>query len=173
MTTIIAQKTDGVITFGWDSQTTAGDRPITRKVHKVFSNSGIIMAVSGDSRVSDILRYATLPVVMSDTERYLVNELIPAIISLLEGADKFKDGSMDADILVSVNNELFWIAGDGCLVSDKTDRFAIGSGGMWALAYLDAGKTMREALEYAAEQDIGTGGPFYIKTVEQILENEN
>lgn len=57
--------------------------------------------------------------------------------------------------------------GDYCSVSDNDYNFSIGSGGDFALAALDLGRTAKEAVEYAITRDKNSGGKVHVYDIEK------
>lgn len=175
MTTVIAVETPSGVTFGWDSQITYGHRAVHSDM-KVFANSGIVFGVSGDVRYANILRYMDIPDRSTDdTDRYVTNELIPAMQQSLKTADaaKVSDSKIDTDsvALVCVRGRMYDIGSDLSWHRQDDGIYAIGSGANYALG---AFKSMvvvgiRRALKAAAELDPYTGGELHVRTVEEIL----
>lgn len=195
MTTVIAVETPTGVTFGWDSQITYRHRAVHSDM-KVFANGGIVFGTSGDVRYGNILRYMDIPDQNTDdTDRYVTNELIPAMQQALKTADaaKVSDSKIDTDsvALVCVRGRMYDIGSDLSWHRSDDGIYAIGSGANYALGALKSmppiyDKTsvikpsdpytaatgylgVRRSLEVAAELDLYTGGELHIRTVGEIL----
>lgn len=174
MTTIIAVKNEPGVTFGWDSQTSEGDRPLVRKQMKVFPNSGMVIGVAGNVRISDVVRYLDFPAREALTHEYMVRDFVPTLMGALESAGalntELNHRGFDGELLVSDGESIFKVAPDGAVIEEDSEVHAIGSGSPYALATLNwETRSPLMALMFAERMDTGTGGPFYVKTVEEIL----
>jgi len=154
MTTIA---TDG-ITIAADGRETRGSRVVVDGCVKIHCRHGRIYALSGTTAMTD------------------------AVIKWHhEGADPAKvPKTKDNDWwLVVVDKDGVWCVNADCPYLDKAELpFATGSGHKWAEAAMLLGKGPREAVEFAALQDLYTGGEiveFHIATTlagaEIALEN--
>lgn len=199
MTTVIAVETPEGVTFGWDSQITYNHRATYDDI-KVFPNGGVVFGVSGDVRYGNILRYMDIPGQKPDdgwwdVDRYVTNELIPAMQKAFKDADaaKISDSKIDTDFtaLIYVQGRVYDIASDLSWNRSNDGVYAIGSGARYALGALksmppiydknsainlsdpDLSATgylgVRRALEVAAELDLYTGGDLHVKAAKEIL----
>lgn len=66
----------------------------------------------------------------------------------------------DSHGFIIIDKEVKYIYCDGLKIKKtrQENSFAVGSGGVFATAALDFGKTTREAIKYATTKDAGTGG---------------
>lgn len=59
-------------------------------------------------------------------------------------------------------NDVWYIDNELTPIKVMDDVIGVGSGSSWAVAQVEAGKPMIEALRYAASKDSGTSGPFEV-----------
>lgn len=176
MTTIIARKNaDGTVELGSDTLATGPSG--SPQVSKVWSTNGqMYFGVAGTCRYGDILQYADVPQAHEkdfeedgfDTHKYLVTEVVPAFHRALDNAYKYDPDTSDdwkkGSILLVMKGRIFTF--DGILsVCEHTTYAGIGSGGDYALGALAAGKSVKKALEIAAELDPYTGGELRVEKV--------
>ena len=171
MTTIVAIVKNGHVILGADSQVTDGSRPNNHpKMEKITKNNGWLIAGSGDSQPCDILQHIFVPPVPSITERkdlykFMITKFVPAMREALE-ENGWKEDPNDKDsgfnMLFAFDGEVFDIGNDFSVLLNGDGIYGIGSGSLVAIGALYAGKTVEEALEYAAKNDIYTSGPFQI-----------
>ena len=171
MTTIIAVKTDKGITFGADSRTTTGGRPIRDSTSKIFTNDGITFAGSGSARVCDVVRFMDIPARRTyepewSLDHWIHRTFVPAIRNALteEQCVPVVDSEVSTEslLLFSVEGRLFELHSDLAILENFDGVFARGSGGAFALGALSAGASVEDALRIAATHDIYSGEPFDI-----------
>ena len=75
----------------------------------------------------------------------------------------------DCSALLVKDKRCYLVAfnGDYCAVSENEYPHSIGSGGDFAIAAIDMGKTAREAVEYAITRDSGSGGKVHVYDIEK------
>lgn len=68
----------------------------------------------------------------------------------------------DSDIVIVTEDRKMYLMDEDMVAAEVLDKtMCIGSGGKWAAAAMDFGKTPLEALEYAASKDHNSRGPFH------------
>lgn len=151
MTTIIATRT----ALYADSYCNAGQPFGTNKLHHVtHEKSGEDYLVGGCGYLHELEFFVRLLAKCGLTnmwELHLGEFWPPKIMK-----------SWDTDVLVVTREKKIYLL-DQALVPGLVDQkiYAMGSGGDWARAALDFGKTPEEAVEYAATRDDNTRGPVY------------
>lgn len=81
---------------------------------------------------------------------------------LLEDCDPFQGLVVDKGKVYRI------VPGEGALLIEEermTNHFAVGSGWHLALSHMDAGKTAKEAVQYAKTRDTNTGGKVKTYTI--------
>lgn len=129
--------------------------------------------VAGTARYGDILQYADVSPAHDlefghedfDVHKYLVTEVVPSWQRALDKAYKLDPDTVDdwgkGSTLLVIKNRIFTF--DGILsVCEHTKYAGIGSGSDYALGAIAAGKSVRKALEIAAELDPYTGGELIV-----------
>jgi ATP-dependent protease HslVU (ClpYQ) peptidase subunit len=171
MTTIVGVVKNGHVIMGADSQVTSGSRPnMHPKMQKITNNNGYLIGGSGDSTPCDILQHIFEPPVPTITERknlykFMITKFVPAMRECLEeNGYKIDSGDKESgfDMLFAFDGELFEIDSDFSVLLNGEGIYGIGSGSGIAIGALASGKTVEEALEIAAKNDIYTSGPFQI-----------
>lgn len=174
MTTIVAKVNDnGTVDLGADSQSTAGAE--TSHVNKIAEINGQFhIAVAGRTRYGNLLKYISVPPLHEaeyetgnyDAFGYLITKVVPAWVEGLRdqfhGIPDQKEDWPDGVAVVVLQGRLFRIAYDFTVVEANRDFIGVGSGSDYALGALAAGKSVKKALEIAAELDIYTGGDLHI-----------
>lgn len=177
ITTIIARKNaDGTVELGYDSQSTGGGS--TAFVHKVAEINGQFwIGVAGRTRYGNILKYLDVPDIHVkdfvsgeyDAFGYLITQVIPAWTSGLskqfDTIPDQKDDWPDGVALVVLQGRIFKVHFDFTVTEADRDFDGIGSGADYALGALAAGKSVKKALEIAAELDLYTGGELRVEKV--------
>lgn len=170
MTTIVGISKNGDVIFGADSQVTDGNRKHNHiKMEKISKKNGYLIAGSGDSGPCDILQHLFDPPVPSVQERkdlyhYMITKFVPAMRECLEENDWKPDPKDDSgfNMLIAFDGEIFDIGNDFGVIINDTGIYGVGSGSQFAIGALAAGASVELALEYAANNDIYTSGPFQI-----------
>jgi len=159
-----------------------------RKVFKAKDNTNVLMAISGDYKLQNILSVEDN---LIEEIKHLKNEVnfermvkytSPKIMNL---ADKYyclrnKEGdrSIGGDVIFSYKNQLYIIQCNGQVLESEDGYVASGSGGECALAVLSQNTNkstvdrIKEALEAAEKHGCGIKRPFYIMNTknEEIIE---
>jgi ATP-dependent protease HslVU (ClpYQ) peptidase subunit len=122
--------------FYSDSQVTAGDTVLSSDYDKIFMYKGRIIAVTGNPC-----------------------ELTHYIKKYIDG-ESFENKSQKGCCMIRFDGETRMISFYDNRVEDTIEIFTrcLGSGGDWAQAALDFGKTPKEAIRYAMTKDPYTGG---------------
>lgn len=169
MTTIIARKNDnGTVDLAWDSQSTGMGTAVSEKVFQV--NEQFWVGVAGRTRYSNVLGYIDVPPIHpSDLSRddfdvrgYLITQVVPAWV---EGLDKQfgrvpdqKEDWPDGMALIIIKGRIFQCSFDFTIVESDREFRGIGSGSEYAIGAMAVGKSVKKAIEVAAELDLYTGG---------------
>lgn len=167
MTTIVAVQEKGNVVFASDSQTSWGGRK-SHSAQKVFRNGSLVIGAAGDVRVSNVFETAELPQPPAalkkrgDVYRWLVNVLVPALQKVLDEATALTVENGESNnrgaFLVAVNDQVFEVASDFAVTSERDGLYAIGSGGSFAIGALAAGATPQAAVRIATLHDAYSGG---------------
>ncbi|MGO2457046.1 hypothetical protein [Vibrio casei] len=134
MTTIIYNAKENEI--GVDSRMTCGDTILDDSYQKSKKVSGVLFFCTGNAGDFDLA-----------IENYFSEhptEIIPDCTLLVADKGSVKELSFDG----SGNR----------FITDVMTSYGYGSGGLWALAALDHGKSTREAVKYAISRDCFSGG---------------
>jgi len=176
VTTIIAIETDEGLTFGWDSQITAGWHIYEGEMPKVFTNNGIIFGVAGAVLDASVIRQANLPSPDDagwDIDKWVTNKLVPALTDALSkrGALTTTSGKIETDshLLIGVRGRLYKVGGDLNVLRRADRTYVVGSGCEFARGALSAGATILKALEIAAQHDMATGGTLHVHTEKELV----
>ncbi len=171
MTTIVGVQKDGYVILGADTQVTDGARKHNHvKMEKISKNNGYLIAGAGDSQPCDILQHVFAPPIPTLADRkdlyhFMITKFIPAMRECLE-ENGYKPDPSDKDAgfntLISFDGEIFDIGDDFSVVLNNDGIYGVGAGSQYAIGALYAGATVEKALEYAANNDIYTSGPFQI-----------
>lgn len=177
MTTVLAIETPEGITFGWDSQITTGWHSYDGEAPKVFVNNGMVFGVAGALLDASVIRHADLPDPDDagwDIDKWVTNRLVPAIAEALSdrGALTTTNGKIETDsnVIFAVRGRMYDLGADFCVLRRADSLYAIGSGSPYARGALSAGSTILEALEIAAQHDMGTGGTLHVHTEKELVE---
>src|SRR5690606_24381759 len=127
----------------------------------------------GDVRVSNVFEAAELPQPEAslkrrgDIYRWLVYYLVPALQQALEDAQTLTvengESGNRGSFLVAVNNQVFELSSDFAVTTERSGKYAIGSGGAGAIGALSAGASPREAVRIATLHDAYSGGTVTVK----------
>ena len=118
--------------------------------------------------------------IMSDTvdKKVIINDVTFFTAGSVYNFKEFHDAYFKENATISEDNDCYaFVIDDGeLLLVSATDGLirkstvsypdAIGSGYVFALAYMDCGQTAKQAVEATAKRDVGTGGTvheFHIK----------
>lgn len=174
MTTIIACKNeDGTVDLGADSLSSGGIGP-TKSEKLTEINEQFWVGIAGRTRYSNVLGYISVPEVHRsdfedpgfDARGYLITKVIPAWVTGLE--DSFgripeqKEDWPDGVILVVIKGRIFSVCGDFTVTESLGDVMGVGSGADFALGAIACGKSVKKALEIAADLDPYTGGELHV-----------
>lgn len=172
VTTIVAVQEKGNVVFASDSQTSWGSRK-SYSADKVFVNGSLLIGAAGDVRVSNVFETAELPQPdasfkrRGDVYRWLISTLVPALQKVLEEAGTLTSENGETRnrgaFLVAANNQVFELSSDFAVTTERSGRYAIGSGGAVAIGALSAGASPREAVKIATLHDAYSGGTVTVK----------
>lgn len=171
MTTIVGVVKNGHVILGADSQVTSNARPNNHsRMQKITDNNGYLIAGSGDSTPCDIMQHIFNPPIPTAAEKkdlykFMIVEFVPCMRKVLSDNDYKLDSSNPDNgfsMLFAYNGEIFQIDSDFSVLLNGEGIYGIGSGGNIAIGALASGKTVEEALELAAKNDIYTSGPFQV-----------
>lgn len=188
MTTIVAVQTEDDVLLGWDGRVTRANEYYDELNPKVFVRKGVIYAVAGATRASDIINYTDFPEYDgTDARRWLVTEWIPAFRDAIAGDPALydsEDGSMqEFGLLIVLDGEVHHF---DSLLSPTTVRegiYGLGSGSDYAKGALTLlhhlvpqvpfdGDDILNALEVAAAIDPYTGGTLTVTTANALIRTE-
>lgn len=171
ITTIIAKIHEDGVDLGWDSLITPRGEH-TGKVRHI--NGQFHLGVAGYLRHMDILHYAEVPSVHPadledpdfDARGYLVSQVVPTWQRALKQSHDLDPDTCDewpkGRILIVIAGRVF-TSDSVFAISEHNYNVGIGSGSDYALGALAAGKSVRKAMEIAADLDTGTGGTIYVE----------
>lgn len=182
MTTICALVKAGIVTMGADSQVTDGGRPSNHtKMEKITKSNGYLLAGAGDVQACDILQHIFVPPVPTITERkdlyhFMITKFVPAMREVLDD-NGYKPDPSDKEagfsMLIAFDGEIFDIGNDFSVLLNQEGIYGIGAGSQFAIGALCSGKTVEEALEIAAKNDVYTSGPFQIVKQHKTIRPNN
>lgn len=126
------------------------------------------VGVAGRARYGDILAYTEVPKIHPadlksedfDARGWLITEAVPAWIHGVKSAESThldKEDWPDGGALVVLAGKIFEVYSD-FTVNEVLEFGGVGSGSDYAVGALAAGKSVRKALEIAADLDPYTGG---------------
>lgn len=175
MTTIVAVKTETDIKFAWDSQVTWQGRAMLG-CEKVFDNGPVTFGVAGSGRAGDILKHMDIPGRREyepdfDNEHWIVTELVPAIVTAFQDVSAGGEGQpfdVDGHIILAVDGVIGYLASDLCWAEDASGIYAVGSGSDYAIGALEAGASVKKAVEVAVKWDLYSGGEVATKTIKAV-----
>lgn len=149
-----------------------------KKVFKAKDNKNILMAISGDYKLQNIL---SIEENLIEEIKELKNEInfehivkytVPKMMKSFDtyGCTKVKEGckSICGDIIFGYKNQLYIIEENGQVLEPEDDYVASGSGWACAIAVLsqnqnkDTVDRIKEGLEAAEKHGCGIKRPFYI-----------
>ena len=171
MTTIVAKQYADKVVIGADSLVTANRKYSHPKMAKITERGQYLIAGAGLSAACDIAQHIFVPPKVTaedkkDLYHFMIARFIPALKQCFKDND-FKledndDNETRFGFLVAVNGELFDISDDFAVCLDTSGIYGIGSGASLGIGALKSGKSIRRALEIAAESDPYTAAPFLI-----------
>lgn len=137
---LVVMAADSRITIGWDASQGTNSKIIVRESGSVK----VYIGVSGDTRWSDIIRYADIPdgAGHHSSHEWAVTRLVPA---LREAATKAGWTKKESDresnscaAIVVVGTDIFHLGSDWCVHWPAQDYWAIGCGAHFAEGALSA-----------------------------------
>jgi len=162
--------------LGYDSKVSYGWSHADLEQSKVFANGEIVFGCCGDVLDANVIKYADIPALAPDywdIDRWVTNELIPAITDALHhrNAPSYENGKIatGGTYLVVVRGRVYQISSDTSWTRHTSKRYAIGSGSEFALGAIAAGASIRQSLEIAASFDSGTGHRFTVAQDKELL----
>lgn len=146
MTTIAYR--DGVMAA--DSQVTSGNRKLRTSKARRLKGGGLIGGTGNLAHVLKLFRWA-------DGGLRRGNK------------PEFPDGGADAECLLVKADGTVWLLDEELEPMQFEDPFlAIGSGGPYAMAAMECGRTPEEAVEVAAKFDAATSGPVQVWRLDPV-----
>jgi ATP-dependent protease HslVU (ClpYQ) peptidase subunit len=171
MTTIVGIVKNGHVIMGADSLVTAGNSKFSHpQMLKIINNNGYLIGGAGDVTACDIFMYMWIPPMPNALQRkniykFMITNVVPSMREALE-ENGYKvdpsDKESGFEMLLALDGEIFQIGDDFSVLMDKTGIYGVGSGSPWAVAALDSGATVEEALVIAEKRSPYTAGPFQI-----------
>lgn len=189
MTTILAIQGDGWAVIGSDTQWTDEEGRIGKSHQPKISSVGrYLIGVAGDVRGGNVIQHCFVPPTLppkaqgAKLTKFIVSQFVPAYRNTLEangvGLPQYDSeiARTTIDSLVVANGVVFQVDGDYGTEMDANRIYAIGSGGCYGIAALQAltekkkltiptaRQAILKALAIAAKFDSGTGAPFHVFT---------
>lgn len=183
MTTLVGIQGKDFIVMAADSQITVDtQRVISPKTPKIVRVGKYILGITGDSRPGDILAFNWTPPVykQGDEIQFMGKHVIPSIIEVFKAngfePDAEEKKNVAFEYLLGFNGKLFSIGDDLSFYSTESGYYAAGSGGSFALGYLNSVDTKKiksvqaatmiakKALTISCKLDINTCPPIQIVT---------
>jgi ATP-dependent protease HslVU (ClpYQ) peptidase subunit len=182
MTTIVAVEDHGRVHIGSDTQVTAGFSKTSLAGGKINTVGEYTFGLAGLFELIERLKRTEWPSVEGDVEAHVHDTLIPWLLEQQSamftdfGIDENSDNPFQrvprSTVLLALRGKVYEISLEkGISPLHKGDgRYAIGSGTSYALGSLGSAKkndrrAVLNALEAASKNDLGTSGPFVVKTV--------
>lgn len=187
MTTILAIQGDGWAVIGSDTQWTDDEGRVGKSNQpKVATVGRYLIGIAGDVRGCNVVQHVFTPPTLppksqgAKLTKFIVSQFVPAYRQILEsngvGLPQYDSeiARTTIDSLVVANGVVFQIDGDYGTEMDANRIYAIGSGGCYGIAALQAltekkklnvataRQAVLKALAIAAKFDSGTGGPFHV-----------
>lgn len=179
MTTIVAVQHEDRVTFGADNQVTGGNGRIYRHVQmvKISKVGEYIIAGSGEVAACDIAQHLWTPPIPTaqdkkDIYHFMIAKVMPSLKQAFkDNGYKYDEADEDGEtrfaFLIAVGGEVFDVGDDLSVIMDARGFYGVGSGSHYAIGALASGKTIKEALQIAADYDAYTSGPFLYFTQEK------
>jgi ATP-dependent protease HslVU (ClpYQ) peptidase subunit len=189
MTTILAIQGDGWAVIGSDTQWSDEEGRIGKSHQPKISSVGrYLIGVAGDVRGGNVIQHCFTPPPLpakaqgAKLTKFIVSQFVPAYRQTLEangvGLPQYDSeiARTTIDSLVVANGVVFQVDGDYGTEMDANRIYAIGSGGCYGIAALQAltekkkltiptaRQAILKALAISAKFDSGTGAPFHIFT---------
>lgn len=183
MTTIVGIQGKDFVVMAADSQITLdSQRIISPKTPKLVRVGKYILGIAGDARPGDILTFNWNPPAYKsgDEVQFMGKVIIPSMMEAfrlngfdLEGIDKKE---MSFEYLIAFNGKIFSIGEDMSFLTSESGYYTTGSGGSFALGYLESvdpkkiksvqAATMiaKKAMAIACKLDIKTYPPIQVIT---------
>ena len=138
-------------------------------------NDQFHIGVAGRTRYGNLLKFIDVPALHKadvetgnyDAFEYLITQVIPSWIGALDKQFGLipdqKDDWPDGVALIVLQGRIFEVCHDFTVVEAARDFEGIGSGSAYALGAIASGKSVKKALEIAAELDLWTGGTLRVQ----------
>jgi ATP-dependent protease HslVU (ClpYQ) peptidase subunit len=176
MTCIVGLVESGDVWLGGDGMVSVGDAKTPCHAPKVFPVGTLLMAVSGQPRIAQILahRFELPERGTDDVFAWLCRDVVTAMWARFEELEALQIDKDDdcktakSSILVAYEGRLFWIDGLGGVYETQCAFECCGTGGDVASGYLLGNTTdppeqrIFGALRAAAELLISVGPPFHV-----------
>jgi ATP-dependent protease HslVU (ClpYQ) peptidase subunit len=169
MTTIVAvQKDDGVY-FGADSLVTSTRKYNHPNMVKISERNNYIIAGAGLSSFCDVAQHIWEPPTPTvkdkkDLYHFVISKVIPSMKESFKANDLKLESEKEEDtrfaFLIAVCGEVFDIAEDFAVSMSSSGFYGVGSGSSLAIGALEAGATIKSALQIASKHDPYTSAPF-------------
>jgi ATP-dependent protease HslVU (ClpYQ) peptidase subunit len=180
MTVIVVAKTGKSATMAADRQTTCGPSQFENLEPKLWVDGKYLIGCAGDVRAIQVLRYRMdwptyRPKEDRDWLRFVVTRVVPAMRSAMEGQVLGLDEDYlgDIQVIMATRGRFAAVYGNGAVMSDRTGRFAIGSGAQEALGFMgssgpwDAAQVV-SAVRRSAATNIGVSGPVSVADTKSL-----
>jgi ATP-dependent protease HslVU (ClpYQ) peptidase subunit len=184
MTTIAAVQGDGWAVVGYDSRVSVIEPDgriytMSKATGKLVKNGEYLIGTAGDLRILNLMSFVfkppTVPRANTNLNKFMITTFVPALRTCLEENLVSKDGEHGSDLIVVVRGKIYEIGSQYEWCEDVKGIYSIGSGADYALGSLysslpkdftleDAKKSVKLAIEIAAQLDTGTGLPITVTT---------
>lgn len=182
MTTIAAVQGNGWAVVGYDSRVSIIEPvgrvyTMTKSNGKLVKNGEYLIGTAGDLRILNLMSFVfkppTIPRANTNLDKFMISVFVPALRSCLEENLASKDGVHEAELIVVVRGKIYEIGSQYEWCEDAKGIYSVGSGSAYALGALysmlskdftleEAKKSVKHAVEIAAELDSGTGLPITV-----------
>jgi ATP-dependent protease HslVU (ClpYQ) peptidase subunit len=163
VTTVVAEKSDGVLTFASDTQVTDDGYQSTYGIRKVWTTGNYLVGAAGDTRALHALHL--MKPVHQAKSRNLDEQMLLWYPKVVE---KYLTdlGIVDAEfeVLIGIDGEIFYMDADYDVSRIYERYYAIGSGSAYALGALSAGGDLKAAMKASMYYDVYTGGKVEVIT---------
>lgn len=169
MTTIVMVEKPDRVDIAWDSKVSSGYSHEELEQEKVFEASGITYGVAGAVRVANILEGLDVKppqgVEGKGVDAWVSRVLIPRMQNACRATDPEGQFYVHANILAVVNKRVYSIGDDFSRVRNTSGIYAIGSGSVYAKGALEAGASVKKAVQVASNNDVYTGHGIKTKVI--------
>lgn len=161
MTTIVMVESGDHVDVAFDSKVSAGFSHAEMEQSKVFEASGILYGVAGALSVANAIEGTSVkPPKTNDPDeinKWVTFDLLGSIRKTLSRMQVNGRFQFPGEMLIVVKNRVYSIGPDYSRLRHTSGKYAIGSGGNFALGALANGASAEKAVQVAADHDVFTG----------------